>query len=271
MYESEGWFITPPIISSALIDEGLYGIERHYAGERDFYLPISSGYLDWRPEHGAGLRLNDYVSLLNAQLRDLVFNSPIGKIAAALMGVSSVRLFHDQLICKPPGGDHGIGWHVDATYWKSCTQRDQMLTAWIPFQDCTLENGSLAVMSKSHEWEDTNWMNTFGESDLNKLTEKLIAAGQSPDIRPLMMNLGQVSFHNAWTIHGSYPNKSSQKRLALAVHIQADGNTYNQAYRNDKDWRIHINDLMCSKTPAGFPDYSDDSIFPILYGGKSET
>src|SRR5690349_6592035 len=101
-YQEHGWYISKQIFSDEDIEEAIYGSERHYAGERDSPLPIE-GYLDWKPEDGDVLRLNDYVSLQNDQLRNLVFNPLLGAIAARLSGSPEIRLFHDQLIYKPVG------------------------------------------------------------------------------------------------------------------------------------------------------------------------
>jgi len=101
-FDRHGYVVSPPIIPDELIAEANYGVNRYYAGERDWPLPISGGYLDWRPEHGDGLRINDYVSLQNRELRELVMFEVLGRAFSALSGSATVRLFHDQMISKPP-------------------------------------------------------------------------------------------------------------------------------------------------------------------------
>ena len=81
-YREHGWYISKHILTDEDIQEAIYGSQRHYAGERDAILPVSGGYLDWKPEHGDVLRQNDYVSLQNDQMRNLVFNPLIGAIAS---------------------------------------------------------------------------------------------------------------------------------------------------------------------------------------------
>src|SRR5690606_3404034 len=39
-----------------------------------------------------------------------------GRIAAELLGVDGVRLYHDQALYKEPGGGH-TPWHQDQVYW----------------------------------------------------------------------------------------------------------------------------------------------------------
>src|SRR5512141_2933168 len=50
------------------------------------------------------------------RLQNVVFARRFAKIAAGLMGVSGVRLYHDQALFKPPDG-RATPWHQDQFYW----------------------------------------------------------------------------------------------------------------------------------------------------------
>src|SRR3954447_5485848 len=89
-YREHGYWVSPKIIPDDVLDEAMLGAERHYAGERDYPLLITGGYLDWRPEHGNVIRLNDYVSLQNEQLRELVHLDRIAAIAATLADTPTI-------------------------------------------------------------------------------------------------------------------------------------------------------------------------------------
>src|SRR5699024_6253946 len=54
------------------------------------------------------------------------------KIAADLMGVDGVRVYHDQALFKEPGGGH-TPWHQDQVYWPMDT--DNTITMWMPIVD----------------------------------------------------------------------------------------------------------------------------------------
>lgn len=269
-YLEHGWWVSPPIIPDDVLDAAQLGADRHYAGERDHSLLIQGGYLDWRPEHGNVVRLNDYVSLQNDDLRELVLLPLLAMVAARLAGTESIRLFHDQLICKPPDIESAVGWHVDAAYWQTCSSRD-MLTAWIPFQDCSPDMGGLSFVDRSHRRTDTEWMKTFNEHDLRALEQSISANGDAVQkISPRFMR-GQVSFHHCRTIHGSEVNRGGRDRLALALHFQDQDNHY--VGHTDADGRqtVHINDLLCRKDPDGNPDYSDPAICPVLWSDHKGT
>lgn len=270
-YREHGYWAAPVILDDDLLDDAVHGAERYYAGERDAHLPLSGGFLDWRAEHGNVLRLNDYTSLQCDELRALVEAPIVGAVAARLCGSPSVRLFHDQLICKPPGLDGdvtAIGWHTDKAYWMTCTSGD-MLTAWIPLQDCTEEMGPITVIDGSHRWPDTDGMSSFNDRDLARFEQRLEQAGRALQKVPLVLRRGQVSFHHCRTIHGSLPNRSRQRRLALTVHIQDQANRYRPHVDPRGKATLHINDLLCRRGLDGQPDYADPEICPVLWDERT--
>jgi hypothetical protein len=272
-YRDHGWWVSPKIIPDDVLDVAQLGADRHYAGERDHPLLITGGYLDWRPEHGNVVRLNDYVSLQNEDLAELVVFPVLAEIAARLAGTTSIRLFHDQLICKPAGLDTDestVGWHVDAAYWQTCSSRD-MLTAWIPFQDCTPDIGALSFIDRSHHRTDTEWMKTFNQHDLQALERSIGANGETAQKISPCLTRGQVSFHHCRMIHGSEVNRSGRDRLALALHFQDQANHYVRHTDAAGRQTVHINDLLCRKGPDGNPDYSDPAICPELWSDRKGT
>ena len=83
----------------------------------------------------------------NKEVRDFVFSKRLAKIASDLMGVTGVRLYHDQALFKEAGG--GITpWHADQYYWP--VESEKTITAWIPLQKTPLSMGPLEFSSKSH-------------------------------------------------------------------------------------------------------------------------
>ncbi len=265
-YEEFGYLVTPKVLDLSLLEDAVFGTNRLYSGDRDFSLPISGGYLDWRAEHGDRLRINDYVSLQIKEIRNLVLDPLIGRVAASLSRSRQIRLFHDQLIGKPPGigNDGAVGWHVDKAYWKTCTS-ETMLTAWIPLSRQSAESGPLTVLEGSHRWQGTDGLATFNERDLETLETRLSAPGRTVRKVALTLEPGQISFHHCRTVHGSAPNLTKEMRLALTVHLQDGENEY-RARQDDRGRTIvHMNDVLCRRLPDGRPDYADPEICPALW------
>src|SRR6187549_3541945 len=70
------------------------------------------------------------------------------KIAADLLGVENVRIYHDQALYKEPGGGF-TPWHQDQYYWPVDT--DKTITMWMPLIDIDSDMGMLTFASGSHQ------------------------------------------------------------------------------------------------------------------------
>jgi len=82
-------------------------------------------------------------------VRAFSFAGKLARIAAELMGVGGVRMYHDQALYKEPGG--GITpWHADQYYWPVDTANT--ITAWTPLQATPREMGPLAFSATSHRY-----------------------------------------------------------------------------------------------------------------------
>jgi len=65
-------------------------------------------------------------------VKQVVFSKRLAKIAADLLEVEGVRIYHDQALYKEPGGGH-TPWHADQYYWPLSSSKT--VTAWIPLQE----------------------------------------------------------------------------------------------------------------------------------------
>ena len=132
--------------------------------------------------------------------------------AAALLGVSPQRLcLVVDKIFEKQSGDDGTHWHTDAgaTEVKSSVEA---LTAWIPFQNMTRNNGLLRFGVGSH-------IDTHISSKRDRTLHR------SDDLK--RMAVGDVSFHHIRTHHSSYPNLSNQSREAVTIIFAAIPQLYN--------------------------------------------
>lgn len=259
-YREHGFWISPVIIPDDVLDAAERGMQRYYAGDLD-----STGIHppDWRPSPGDGLRKDDYSSFCVKELTDLVQHPMIGGTAAALSGANGIRLWHDQLLYKPvdrPDTEANVGWHTDRQYWQCCSSTE-MLTAWVAFHDVTPEGGSVGFFDGSHTWDVTGL--DFFSQDLAGMEAAVRDQGFGIDLKPTTMRRGQVSFHHCRTVHGSGPNRSSEPRRSIAIHLQPTDNR--PRIGPDGILPEHQNNTLARQV-GGMPDYSDDRIFPLLWG-----
>ena len=81
-------------------------------------------------------------------VRRFVLARRFGKIAADLMGVDGVRLYHDQALFKESGGGY-TPMHQDQYYWPLDT--DHTITMWMPLVDLPAEVGGMRFASGSQD------------------------------------------------------------------------------------------------------------------------
>jgi ectoine hydroxylase-related dioxygenase (phytanoyl-CoA dioxygenase family) len=150
-------------------------------------------------------------------VREFVFGRRLARIAAELMRVEGVRLYHDQALYKEPGG--GITpWHADQYYWP--LSNGNSCTAWIPLQDTPLEMGPLAFSIGSQHFEEGRQLEISDESEQrihHSLKKRNYPVEESP------YELGDVSFHMGWTFHRAGPNTSDSPRKVMTIIYMEDG------------------------------------------------
>ncbi|MGN9809516.1 phytanoyl-CoA dioxygenase family protein [Micromonospora sp. BQ11] len=153
-------------------------------------------------------------------------------VAAALLGVEKVRLYHDQALFKEPQGGH-TPWHQDAMYWPLDGQR--CLTMWMPLVDITPETGGMCFASGSHADGPLSDITISDASEEH--FERLLPDRRFPVTAAVAMAAGDATFHSGWTVHKALPNTSTTMREVMTVIWFADGLTVlppaNPAQAND--------------------------------------
>ncbi len=186
------------------------------------------------------------------------FLSPrIAEIAAALMGVQRVRLYHDNALAKEPGCGR-TPWHYDDDHFPIASKN--VCTAWIPLQAIPRIMGPLAfavgmdtyrlVESVESSRFDTSYDRTV--SDIFK--EQGVVVDDGP------FDLGEISFHHSLSFHTAGPNNTTDSRMVLATTYFEDGARVVPAPTMiSGDWRKFMPDvepgepIRSSYNPVCFP------------------
>jgi ectoine hydroxylase-related dioxygenase (phytanoyl-CoA dioxygenase family) len=147
-----------------------------------------------------------------------VLSKRFAGVAAALLGVERVRLYHDQALCKGPGGGR-TPWHQDHHYWPLDT--DRMVTMWMPLVDIPAEVGSLTFASGSHAYGDLGGKGIGKETDTT--LRAVIAERGLPTDGYGAMTAGDATFHGGWTAHSAGRNPTDRLRTVMTVIYYADG------------------------------------------------
>ncbi|MFA3835359.1 phytanoyl-CoA dioxygenase family protein [Streptomyces aureus] len=153
----------------------------------------------------------------NEKVKELVFSRRLARIAAQLLGVHAVRLYHDQALYKEPSG--GITpWHADQYYWPLSS--DRCLTVWLPLQETPMEMGPLAFARGSHHFAYGRDLPISDESEA-RLKQTVSEQNFEDVVEPFA--LGDASFHRGWTFHHAGPNRAAvPRRVMTVIYMDAD-------------------------------------------------
>jgi len=169
----------------------------------------------------------------SAVVTEFVMSQRLGGIAAQLLEVRGVRLYHDQSLYKEPGGGITPA-HADQYYWPLAS--DRTITAWIPLQAVPTEMGPLGFYAGSQGVAFGRDLGISDESEA-KISENMVRHGFPFEVGPF--DLGEVSFHLGWTFHKAGPNVSDRPRSVMTViYMDADMHlvpALNAIQANDRD------------------------------------
>jgi len=158
---------------------------------------------------------------LNESARKFVCARRFARIAAELMGVDGVRLYHDQALYKEAGGGH-TPWHQDQQYWP--LDGVKCVTLWMPLVDADAEMGTMRFASGSQK------LGYIGHQDISDESEtrwsEFVAEKGYPITYVGAMKAGDATFHNGWTLHGAPGNVSPDRtREVMTIIYLEDGAT----------------------------------------------
>lgn len=188
-------------------------------------------------------------------IRHFVFARRFAQIAARLMAVDGVRLYHDQALYKEAGGGF-TPWHQDQHYWPLDT--DTTITMWMPLVDVNMDMGTMHFASGSHR------LGYLGDMPISDASEeawdRLVRERGYAKVNHGAMRAGDATFHSGWTLHGAPGNRSDRTREVMTIIYYPDGTKVlqpdNKNRQNDLDAWI----------PGGVPgEPAASPLNPLLY------
>lgn len=190
----------------------------------------------------------------NSWCKRFVFSQRFARIAATLLGVERVRLYHDQSLFKEAGGGP-TPWHQDQYYWPLDTANT--VTMWMPLVPVTPDMGPMVFASGSHKKRSI--ASKAISDDSESFFSAYILAHGLHITSPPTMQPGDATFHYGWTLHAAGGNTSSTDREVMTIIYFADGArvTIPQHEHQEADWKVWLNAL-----PPGSP--ADSPTTPLL-------
>lgn len=187
----------------------------------------------------------------NEEMRALMLDRRLGKMAAELAGVEGIRIWHDQALIKQPWANP-TGWHLDNPYWSFHSR--QAISIWVALDDATLENGCLYFLPGTHK------LATFDNVGIGENIGDLFKV--YPDWATMQsvaapMRAGSCSFHNGLIAHGAGANMTPGYRRAMTCAYMPDGSTFNgqqNILTDEQVAQLAVGDVL-----------DDDSQVPLIY------
>lgn len=229
-----------------LIREATFGhsVERRVLEDRDTYGKAFIQVCDiWRKE---------------PKVAGFTLARRFGRIAADLLGVTAVRLYHDQALFKEPGGGP-TPWHQDQYYWP--LEGDRTVTMWMPLVDLAPGMGGMEFGSGTQRRPALAELAISDESEA--FFQRMAANRVFPVSKPVPMAAGDATFHAGWTLHRALPNSSNQMREVMTIIFFADGSRLLEPHYQEREGPFQS--LFAGLRP-GDPAASD--MTPIVYSAN---
>lgn len=190
-------------------------------------------------------------------VKEFVFGKRLARIAAELLGVTGVRMWHDQALYKEPSGGF-TPWHADQYYWPMASEKS--VTAWIPHQATPLEMGPLAFAKNSHTFECGRELKISDESEV-QISKAMHDQGFQYVEEPF--DLGEVSFHYGWTFHRAGPNVTDRAREVMTIIYMDEDMRLKQPTNDNQmsDWKA-----WCPGTEIG--EVMKTHLNPVIYSSR---
>ncbi len=172
------------------------------------------------------------------EYREVIHTPAITGAIRDLMGVAQIRLWHDQVISKPPGDNAHFSCHHDFYFWP--LDRPTMITCWLALDDATAANGCMHVIPGSHRDPRFQPVGCDLSPDIH-LEPAPLGPGEPgslyqevrtwmPDRAvPVELKAGECMFHHCLNYHLTPQNTTDRQRRAFVMIYMPDGTRYRHA------------------------------------------
>ena len=213
-----------------------------------------------------------------AFLDKLAHNKIIVDAIEDLIG-PNISLWASVMFIKEPSSKHYVSWHQDATYMGLDSMN--FPTPWIALSPRNKETGCMTMISGSNKRKIQEHEDTFAENNILTRGQVIQNVDESRAV-DLILEPGEMSIHHGAVIHGSQPNKGSQRRIGFSLQSYMPNDVSQVVGRNiwthvrgqkreDKDGlMLDRPRFNMDPTTVAQRKLANDNLSSILYKGSKE-
>lgn len=210
-YERDGFVLGGPLLNRALIARARKDFDEIFERRTE---PHSGIEHEHRDDGGGGEFFKVYnLHRLSPAFHEIVPHPRLAALLGEITGCDRLRVLLDQIQYKPPVSGGWNGLHRDMPSFPFIPPYTA-LTACIPLDDATTENGCLRMVPGSHSWGDAS---DLAGDDWGIGRNPGTYHGHEVKEVACPMRAGEVEFHHGLTWHCTAPNPTSGPRRALAI------------------------------------------------------
>ncbi|MBW3623430.1 MAG: phytanoyl-CoA dioxygenase family protein, partial [Armatimonadetes bacterium] len=219
-------------------------IEQEMRREDDSSVPPEFAYgHDRKAEEASGRpvrAIHQFVNMWKVvpEYREVLHHPTITGAIRDLMDVERVRLWHDQVISKPPGDNGKFAFHHDFYFWP--LDRPSMISCWLALDKATVDNGCMHVLPGSHrdpryqpagcDLSDDLHLSPVagGPGEPGSLYDEVRTWDHDRAV-PVELEAGECMFHHCLNYHMTPQNVTDRQRRAFVMIYMPDGTRYHRA------------------------------------------
>jgi hypothetical protein len=119
------------------------------------------------------------------------------------------------LFIKEPASPSFVSWHQDLTYWGLDEANE--VTAWVALSPSTVESGCMRFVPGSHLKRLVPHVDSFAKDNLLTRGQEIAVEVDEENAVDIVLRPGQASLHHGHLFHASGPNRSSVRRVGVAI------------------------------------------------------
>jgi hypothetical protein len=216
-YRERGYVIPAYRLPETLVDELRNACDRLIAADPDT-----------RPEHLMNPHLVRWPGARNPFMQVAGYAAILDMIEQ-LIGPDLI-LWITRILCKPAGDGHEVPWHQDGQYWP--IRPLGTCSAWIALDRVDRDNGCMRFIPGSHRRDELYRHRVSTRKNLvldQEVVPEEFDEGLAVDV---VLEPGQMSFHDVRMIHGSLANPSNRRRAGLILRYFPATSHFDRAIPN---------------------------------------